>query len=315
MPTPSYPRTVRTAVPAILAGMLICASAAHAQPVGWWSFDEASGTVAPNTVAGANGTLIGNAAFATGGIAGNCVNFPTYGGGWVTMGNSYAVDASPEFSVSVWTRTTNTTQPLFAVSRHFTGIANGYMIGINGLGGTYSNPLRPLFYLNDQPGNTCNGSSIVTDGQWHHLVAVYRYIGTGFIRELWVDGVRQAFNGFVGPNSHPTPSFMVGGVYFSSGGEGGLFQGQIDEVQVYNYAVSAADIGSLLATPNSVAAPKRCFCDLNNDNQINTADLVVFLARFGQPATIGSLADVNYDAAVNTQDLTIFLGRFGQPCN
>jgi hypothetical protein len=313
-------RTMKSGLvsPRVLVGSLaltcLVASTVGA-PVGQWHFDEASGGTAANSAGGANGTLVGNAAFASGGVSGNCINLPTYTGGYVTMGNTYAIDANPEFSASCWVRTTNTADPLFAVSRHFTGIANGYMLGINSLGATYTNPQRGIFYVNDAPENVCRGTKQITDGQWHHVVGVYRFIGTGFIRELWIDGVREAANSAAGPNPHPTPSFMVGGVFFSSGGEGGLFQGQIDEVQVYDYAVTAADIAGLRANPASVAAPKQCFCDLNGDGQRNTADLVVFLGRFGVPATLGSAGDFNYDGAVNTADLTIFLGRFGLPCN
>lgn len=290
------------------------ASGSAGAPVGRWSCNEASGTTVFNSAPGANGALVGAVGFAPGGISGNCLDFTTYAGGYVTMGNAYAIDANAEFSFSIWVKTTSTSA-LFAISRHFTGIANGYMLGINSLGGTYSAPNRPLFYLNDIPGNTCDGTFNTNDGQWHHYVCTYRFIGTGSIRELWVDGVRQAANGFVGPNPHPTPSFMLGGVYSNSSGPIGLFQGQIDEVQVYDYAISADDIASIRATPTAVAGPKRCFCDLNNDGVRNTADLAVFLGRFGQPASIGSLGDINYDGVVNTGDLAIFLGRFGETCS
>lgn len=298
----------------VLIGTLLAAAPALlAQPVGKWSFDESSGAIAANSVAGANGMLVGNAAFATGGITGNCVNFPTHGGGYVTMGNTYNIDANPEFSISAWVRTTDTVNPHVVVSRHFTGILNGFILAVD-LGPGYGVPQRGQFYLNDFPGNTCNGTTVLTDGQWHHLVATYRFIGGTSIRELWVDGVREAANASAGPNPHPAPSFMVGGIFFSSGGEAGYFRGQIDEVQVYDYAVSADDIALLRATPNAVAAPKRCFCDLNGDNLVNTSDLVVFLSRFGQPGSIGTLGDINYDGFINTQDLTTFLSRFGLPC-
>lgn len=305
------PFTRRTLV---VFAALAALQAAHAAPIGHWRFDETAGATAANSAAGANGTLVGNAAFSPGGISGNCVNFPTYGAGFVTMGNTYAIDNNPEFSVSTWVRITNTTDPMVVVSRHFTGIRNGYIVAVD-LGWSYSNPQRGLFYLNDAAGQTCNGTSVLTDGQWHHLVAVYRFIGTGYTRELWVDGVREAANANAGRNPHPSPSFLVGGIFFSSGGETGYFQGQIDEVQVYDYAVTAADIASMFTTPTGVAAPKGCFADLNGDALHNTADLTVFLGRFGAPATIGSLGDFNYDGAINTVDLTIFLGQFGQPCN
>lgn len=60
-----------------------------------------------------------------------------------------------------------------------------------------------------------------------------------------------------------------------------------------------------------------CPGDMNDDRAVNTADLVFFLGRFGQPAppgSLGAVADLNGDGLVNTLDLTRFLGRFGQPC-
>jgi hypothetical protein len=60
--------------------------------------------------------------------------------------------------------------------------------------------------------------------------------------------------------------------------------------------------------------PPGCVGDLNGDGAVNTADLVVFLARFGTTVTPGGTGDLNGDGAVNTSDLTVFLGRFGSSC-
>ncbi len=60
-----------------------------------------------------------------------------------------------------------------------------------------------------------------------------------------------------------------------------------------------------------------CPADLVVDAGVNTADLVYFLGRFGQPPTPGTpafRADFNRDGSVNTADLVFFLGRFGQAC-
>ncbi len=301
------------------AAALVCtlalATTAVAAPVGRWSFNETSGSTAFNSAPGPNGTLVGNAAFSPGGIAGNCLSLPVYGGGWVTMGNTYNIDANPEFSISLWIRTDDADDALVPLSRHFTGIPNGYIVGVNTLGGGYNNPLRSIFYVNDIPSSDCNGSTIVTDNQWHHLVCTYRYIGGFTIRELWVDGVREAANAFSGTNPHPIPSFMIAGVYNNSTGEVGAFRGQIDEVQVYDYAITAADIAAMHADPTAAAGPKQCFCDLNADAQRTTQDLTLLLARFGQPVSIGATGDINYDGVVNTSDLVILLSRFGQPCD
>ena len=57
--------------------------------------------------------------------------------------------------------------------------------------------------------------------------------------------------------------------------------------------------------------------DLNGDGIINTADLALLLARFGQVAPHGSptaIADLNGDGTVNSVDLSLLLLRFGQSC-
>lgn len=63
-----------------------------------------------------------------------------------------------------------------------------------------------------------------------------------------------------------------------------------------------------------VPVPPPCTADFNSDGAVNTADLVTFLARFGQTVTPGGPGDLNNDGVVNVLDLTIFLGQFGRTC-
>ncbi len=58
----------------------------------------------------------------------------------------------------------------------------------------------------------------------------------------------------------------------------------------------------------------RCPGDVNLDQTVNTSDLLVLLANFGQPVRPGTGGDVNNDGVVNTLDLTVMIGAFGQAC-
>lgn len=69
-----------------------------------------------------------------------------------------------------------------------------------------------------------------------------------------------------------------------------------------------------IAVVRTATPPPLCPGDLNNDNAVNTADLVAFLGRFGTTVPPYTLGDLNGDGAVNTSDLVVFLGRFGQAC-
>ncbi len=63
-----------------------------------------------------------------------------------------------------------------------------------------------------------------------------------------------------------------------------------------------------------VRVPPLCTGDLNNDGQVNTADLTILLVNFGLPVTANFNGDLTGDGFVNTQDLAIFLSRFGTVC-
>lgn len=79
-------------------------------------------------------------------------------------------------------------------------------------------------------------------------------------------------------------------------------------------AVITGSVGAAFATADTTF---QLVSDLNFDGVVGTADLTVFLGRFGQPAPLGSdaaRADFNADAIVDTADLAFFLGRFGSVC-
>lgn len=54
-----------------------------------------------------------------------------------------------------------------------------------------------------------------------------------------------------------------------------------------------------------------CPADVNNDGVIDTADLGILIANFGNP---GPLGDINGDGIVDTADLGILISQFGQVC-
>jgi hypothetical protein len=57
-----------------------------------------------------------------------------------------------------------------------------------------------------------------------------------------------------------------------------------------------------------------CPGDANDDGVVNSADLTVLLATFGQSVAPGSGADFTNNGLVNGADLSTLLGAFGRPC-
>jgi hypothetical protein len=55
--------------------------------------------------------------------------------------------------------------------------------------------------------------------------------------------------------------------------------------------------------------------DLNADNTVGTADLLIFLGTFDCIDNCLDAADMNNDGVVGASDLLIFLSEFGLGCN
>lgn len=87
--------------------------------------------------------------------------------------------------------------------------------------------------------------------------------------------------------------------------------GTIGQLDGSGPAVSApaALTGGFWAAP-----PAACTGDLNSDGAVNTADLVIFLSRFGSNVPTGDAADFNSDGTINSLDLVLFLSRYGLGC-
>ncbi len=87
------------------------------------------------------------------------------------------------------------------------------------------------------------GSTTVTDGQWHHLVGTW----DGTTVRLYVDGVSDAtpaaFSGSLA--SGKTNPVFIGADDLADTGTQDYFRGAIDEVRLYNRALSASEVWEL----------------------------------------------------------------------
>jgi hypothetical protein len=167
-------------------------------------------------------------------------------GGYVDMGNNFASSAT--FSLQAWIKTTpGATSPMWAADKHWAG-TGGYCLTINNIGNgtTYNN----FAGFSSRDSAMPAGGPVVNDGEWHQLVGVYNS-GTS---TLYVDG--QFVASVTGTTYSDTAAhFMVGGLTFPSDTPVSSFDGLIDEVQVYNVALSASDVLALYEAPCSSPAP------------------------------------------------------------
>ncbi len=93
-------------------------------------------------------------------------------------------------------------------------------------------------------GGWVQGTRLVNDGSWHHIACTFQSDGTPDATEvkLYVDGTSEAISS---SQSATVNTLGVGPVQIGSDVQNRYFPGVIDEVHIYNRALSAAEISAL----------------------------------------------------------------------
>ena len=112
------------------------------------------------------------------------------------------------------------------------------------LEGSSNNSRRPA--LGGTFGNPIYGTAALAANTWTHLAGTY----DGATMRLYVNGVQVASRAQTGAIATSTNPLQIGGdsIY------GQYFAGQIDEIRVYNRALSAAEVQSDMNTPLTAAS-------------------------------------------------------------
>jgi hypothetical protein len=270
---------------AACATLVVPACSADAALVGHWKLDETSGTTAVDATGGKDGTIGSNVNLGLPGISGNAFKFngDSTQPGIVDMGNATSVfspilasGGTQRFSISAWLNWTDNSQNrLTAISMARTAANSntqyadigitGSAPGFNTEGGIYGNMQNGNSTTVRSVINTTgrnNGGSLVddnviaegtgtslNDGQWHHTVMTLDAVAE--VLTLYVDGVS------VGTAGSATATITLPlydnleigrlGRFTPVGG----FNGLIDDVQIYDNALSAGDVSFLFSHPGS----------------------------------------------------------------
>jgi len=163
--------------------------------------------------------------------------------------------ASPVFSTELWFRTTTTT--------------GGKLIGFgNALTGSSASADRHIYMQNNgrltfgvRPAEgirTISSSAAYNDGRWHHAVATQGPGGTA----LYVDGVQVARDTAVISAQTYSGVWRIGGdtvAGWPSAPTSAYFNGEIDEVAVYESALTSGRVAAHYALGQGRAAPTAAF--------------------------------------------------------
>lgn len=222
------------------------------QPLAHWRFDEAPGsTIAVDSRGNFNGTNSPTgASFVPGGRAGNALSLDRLANGFVNFGDVLHLN-NTDFTISAWIKTPpNDAQPAANfLSKHFSGTVGGYILSYNwnAPGANVAN--KAWFLVGNRTTNSIRepvtSTSDVNDGNWHQISGVYR---PGSTTTIYVDGVPVEGSISSSPLVSDNAPLLIGGNMLGAAIEP-RYSGLVDDVQIYNRALTDGEINFLFQNP------------------------------------------------------------------
>ena len=222
---------------AVVAFIVFSPIVGHAALVAAYSFNEGTGTtVVDGSGNGNTGTITGATRTTAGKYGGALVFNGTTAR--VTINDSASLRLTTGMTLEAWVNPSTVSSAWRDVI--YKGNDNYYLEGTSessgrpGMGGTFSP--TPLY-----------GAAALAANTWSHLAATY----DGATMRLYVNGVQVASRAQTGAILTSANPLQIGGdsIY------GQYFSGMIDEVRVYNTALTQAQIQADMNTPIGPSAP------------------------------------------------------------
>lgn len=184
---------------------------------------------------GLTGTF--NGSYATGKVGFSC--FDCSGGKYVAVGTSNTLNITGStLSIAAWIKPTTVGNYYRIVERGGTYPSLQYSLIIDGATGK-------LRYDTDLSSGvvTALSSAALTANVWTHVAMVYN----GSTIKLYINGTENQSLTYTGNITSYSGAACYIGRY--TGGSGYEFPGQIDEVRIYDRALSAGDVSAMYAFP------------------------------------------------------------------
>ncbi|MDP2934037.1 MAG: LamG domain-containing protein [bacterium] len=220
-------------IPAIAKAAILSKPANNLGLVGYWAMDEGNGTIAGDKSGnGSSGTLTGTPAPSwTDGKRGKALSFDGTNS-YINLNNASSVIGlgTGSFSNFAWIKTsaTGVRQQIMSFGSTTATYGNWFYVDT-------TNKVRDDVSVQAGPSSAVT----VTDGNWHYVGVV----NNATVVQIYVDGVAS------GSPSGLTPDIHSGSVVIGRSLLGYIdfygFQGLIDDVRLYNRALSATEVAAL----------------------------------------------------------------------
>ncbi len=217
----------------VLAPAWVSSAALDPSLAAWWPFDEGEGTVAYDATGNGNDGVFNGDPQWVQGVLGSALEFD--GDDYLNCGNGPTLQIQDAITMAFWFNVEafqteweaflSKGDDSYRASRG-DGTGNATHMGISGtsVGG----------------GNGYfNGTVIVTGGEWHHYASTY----DGEEGRIYIDGVLDVTSPGTGQINSSTYELWIG---TNSQNTGRLLHGILDDIQIYNRALSEAEINVIM---------------------------------------------------------------------
>jgi PKD repeat protein len=231
-PSPTPPSTI-TPPPARSASQGLVAA---------YGFEEISDDTVADASGKANHGTIKEAVSIPNGHSGRALQFDGVND-WVTVNDSASLDLSTGMTIEAWVYPTALTDGGKTVVMKENSGTEVYSLYAS------EDVNQPISYVNDGNYRSVSGLNPLQLNQWTHIVTTY----DGLYQRLYIDGKEVAKSKMNGQIQQSMGELHIGGN--SLWGE--FFEGYIDEVRIYNRALTVDEVNYNLKTSISVSNPSQ----------------------------------------------------------
>ena len=199
----------------------------------WWPFDEGEGTVAYDATGNGNDGVFNGDPQWVPGVLGSALEFN--GDDYLNCGNGPTLQIQDAITMAFWFNIEafqNTWEGFLAKGddsyRASRGDGSGNATHM-GISGTSTGGGNGYF----------NGTVIVTGGEWHHYASTY----DGAAGRIYIDGVLDVTSEGTGQINISNYDLYIGE---NAQATGRFFNGILDDIQIYNRALSEAEINGIM---------------------------------------------------------------------
>ena len=237
-----------------------------------YSFDEGTGSTVGDSSGQGNVGTISGATWTTAGKYGKALTF-NGSSNWVTVADANSLDLTTGMTLEAWVNPTAVSGYQEAVLKEATGDL-AYALYANN--GTPAMPAGVMSIGTAQ--RTAPGTSAIAVNVWTHIATTF----DGATLRMFVNGVQTGTASLSGSINVTTGALRIGGNAIW----GEYFSGRIDEVRVYNRALTAAEIAADMNAAVGGGAP-------------DTTPPTVALTAPASGATVGGTITVSASASDN----------------